>query len=960
MKLPLSSPQTPPLAESLVAGLVLALFWICMLASLKDKSLTSDEPQHAAVGYTYWKFNDYTMHPGNLAERWCALPLVVGSYRFPPGDWKRFLEGRLDGYHLGYNWIYKSGNNSGSMLFRGRAASGLLAVILGALVWLWARRLFGPAGGLLSLLLYVLNPTVLGNGALMTADIACSLFFLAATGCVWAMLHRLSPLRVLVSGLVMGGLFVVKASAPLIIPIGLTLIMARLLIRRPLPVAFGPQRELTRPGPQALALAAAVLAHLAITLVVIWGFYGFRYSTSPPAPPGSDRPTSYVPWATVLDKSSPDALLDRLSLDFTHEVAARRIFQSLGVPMDQWSPRTSDALQAVERTVLSPAQARRLEALAAAPPATLMSRTLDFINRRHWLPEAFIFHYAFEWKLSQERPSFFNGEFNFYGRKTFFPYTFLVKTPLPVFAIIALAATAAGARWRREGKSWGAPVWRQAGRGFYETLPLWILLTFYWGVAIFHHVNVGHRHILPTYAPLFVLCGAAVGWMDGSGRGTGIRVSRMAGVAICGLMVALAAEMAWRFPNYLAYFNGIVSPDQGYRHLVDNSLDWGQDLPGVKRYLQEHPPAGRVFLSYFGVASPGDYQIPITSLYSAPGWDWQASPPVLELDQPAPPQGRLRSYEFLGSTVHPDGMQGWLWAQKPSELRLSGGTYFISATLLQPLTPIRPWGRWTGRYEATYQDLYRTVRPFLQDDSDRRAALEQQPITEWQRLLSDFEEYRFARLAAFLRQREPDANVNFSILIYHLTDADVARALDGPPVESDAMAEVRRYEEGLRFEPDTADAFSNLGAALAEAGRIPEAISCFQNALSITPDDAKAHYDLGNTLAQIGRIPEAIVQYEEAVRIKPDYAKAQTNLGIALAQTGQAIEALSHFEEVLQLNPDSDDAHNNLGGVLFSLGRLPEAIGQFEQALQINPYDAKARNNLTRLRVLQQTHHSGG
>ena len=57
----------------------------------------------------------------------------------------------------------------------------------------------------------------------------------------------------------------------------------------------------------------------------------------------------------------------------------------------------------------------------------------------------------------------------------------------------------------------------------------------------------------------------------------------------------------------------------------------------------------------------------------------------------------------------------------------------------------------------------------------------QRPLVAWRNLLAEFDEYRLARLTAYLRRREPDDNVNFSILVYRLTDADVSRALDGPP-----------------------------------------------------------------------------------------------------------------------------------------------------------------------------------
>src|SRR5947209_6831662 len=46
-----------------------------------------------------------------------------------------------------------------------------------------------------------------------------------------------------------------------------------------------------------------------------------------------------------------------------------------------------------------------------------------------------------------------------------------------------------------------------------------------------------------------------------------------------------------------------------------------------------------------------------------------------------------------------------------------------------------------------------------------------------------FDHLRFARLCAWLRRREPDDSVGYSILVYRLTDRDVRDALYGPPAE---------------------------------------------------------------------------------------------------------------------------------------------------------------------------------
>ena len=192
------------------AALVLLLFWVAMVASLQDKSLTADEPGHALAGYTYWRFNDYRINPenGNLPQRWMAIPLLFGGDAFPPLDIEAWRNANLSA--VSDQWFYRLGNNLSWMLLRGRAMSGLLAVSLGAIVWWWSRRLFGPVGAMLSLLLYVLDPTILANGALMTSDAASALFLVASLLGVWSVLHRITPGRVLLSSLLMGGLFVSK------------------------------------------------------------------------------------------------------------------------------------------------------------------------------------------------------------------------------------------------------------------------------------------------------------------------------------------------------------------------------------------------------------------------------------------------------------------------------------------------------------------------------------------------------------------------------------------------------------------------------------------------------------------------------------------------------------------------------------------------------------------------------
>ena len=126
--------------------------------------------------------------------------------------------------------------------------------------------------------------------------------------------------------------------------------------------------------------------------------------------------------------------------------------------------------------------------------------------------------------------------------------------------------------------------------------PLWAFGLVYGAFAITSQLNIGHRHILPIYPVLFIGCGAVV-YLLRQNR----RTIFIAAVAILFLW-QIGESFAIR-PNYLAYFNEVAGgPARGYEHLVDSSVDWGQDLPALKRWLDAHPAIvdGKMYVRTYG------------------------------------------------------------------------------------------------------------------------------------------------------------------------------------------------------------------------------------------------------------------------------------------------------------------------------------------------------------------------
>jgi hypothetical protein len=312
-------------------------------------------------------------------------------------------------------------------------------------------------------------------------------------------------------------------------------------------------------------------------------------------------------------------------------------------------------------------------------------------------------------------------------------------------------------RWRRRALAdrATAPESPPVVPGWYPLTPHLTLVGVYLAVAISENINIGHRHVVPIYPSLYVLAGAAA-WALG-------RRTRWLGTVVVLLVAWRGIESAAIRPHYLAYFAPHVGgAKEGHLHLVDSSLDWGMDLPGLKRWLDRHNPEKRepVFLAYFGTDSPKQHGIDCVRL---PGFRPRRAPPR--------------------------------YALKP-------GYYAISATLLSG-TYLPTFGHWNPIYERLYQSHWKNARLFeasARDPAWRAELLERRPEPFWRNGYLSYDHFRFGRLCAWLRQQgNPPYHVGHSIFIWKLGESDLRAALHGPPPElHDPPAEWIRLVGGKR------------------------------------------------------------------------------------------------------------------------------------------------------------------
>ncbi len=130
--------------------------------------------------------------------------------------------------------------------------------------------------------------------------------------------------------------------------------------------------------------------------------------------------------------------------------------------------------------------------------------------------------------------------------------------------------------------------------------------------------------------------------------------------------------------------------------------------------------------------------------------------------------------------------------------------------------------------------------------------------------------------------------------------------------------------------------------ALAESGRLEEALQRARTLAARHPDWGPAHYQLGVLAATRGELELALQAFESAVIALPDDADAHNNLGFLLMKTGRSTDAQLHLERAVALAPGLAAARFNLGAWLAEHGRSSDARAHLEAARALDAHYREA------------------
>jgi 4-amino-4-deoxy-L-arabinose transferase-like glycosyltransferase len=529
---------------NITAGILLTIMFALMFFSSWNDAVIFDETAHIGAGYSYLTQRDMRLNPEHppLVKDLAALPLLLLNLRFPTDTaaWQSLVNGQWD---QGGPFLFEFGNNADSILHFARFPIMILGLLLGIVLFLWTRNLYGNKTAILATFFYAFSPTVIAHSRFVTTDIGASLAFLASIIIFIKFLARPTKKYILAAGIVFGVAQLTKFSLFLLIPIFVILGFVWLLVQEEFYDARASRKKrLTLFLKQALSLYLKIALIFIIGAVLIWAFYIWHVWDYPQARQLSDA-------QTLIGGFHP------------------QIF----VELDLWL-------------------------IGHAPTRPLGQYLLGVMMVTQ--------------RTAGGNSAYFLGEVSSAGWRYYFPTVYLLKETLGFHILTLLALFIALGRIKKAREKSLSAL-----RGWIvDNFPIFVsifFVVFYWTSSIANPLNIGVRHVLPTFPFIFFLVARELAlWTSISVideiksfrdfismiyKNFILPIPKMFFLMLT--LLWIASSVLVNFPYYLSYYNELAGGTRsGHLYATDSNYDWGQDLKRLRNIVKEE----KIYLDYFG------------------------------------------------------------------------------------------------------------------------------------------------------------------------------------------------------------------------------------------------------------------------------------------------------------------------------------------------------------------------
>lgn len=233
--------------------------------------------------------------------------------------------------------------------------------------------------------------------------------------------------------------------------------------------------------------------------------------------------------------------------------------------------------------------------------------------------------------FEQKKWSYLHGEQRLGGWWYYYLYALVIKTPISILALLALAVILSPFS-RRRGGAWTDELVLLA-----PAVVLFALVSSQTGFSRYF------RYVLPAL-PFFYIAASRLTLLfpasepalqdekADSARNSGKMAPRIRLIGwyfVSALVLTSIAESASVFPHSHSFFNLLAGgPYNGHAYLVDANIDWGEDVPFLKTWYDRRPQARPLYWAYFGGYVPTE---------DVTGIKWEPIPQAAQVNATGPP-----------------------------------------------------------------------------------------------------------------------------------------------------------------------------------------------------------------------------------------------------------------------------------------------------------------------------------
>ncbi len=261
----------------LIVSILIILFAIQVLWSMSYKTMEYDEVFHPVRGYTVLKLWDFRLDVGHppLVQMISALPWLFIGPEIPTDHPSWVEEGQNDFASFGHEFFFVRNKDKWfELLTWARIPIMIIGMLLGLIVFLWAKHLFGIIPGIAALTLFVFNPEMIAYSRFSGTDMGFDAALLLLLFLTYLYLRKPNMRMLVLTSLSFGLCFLTKFTIVVFLPVYVIFILLLAFIPE-----NGPIKINLKIISRKIRLIAYSLILFGITAVLLINIqYGFQES----------------------------------------------------------------------------------------------------------------------------------------------------------------------------------------------------------------------------------------------------------------------------------------------------------------------------------------------------------------------------------------------------------------------------------------------------------------------------------------------------------------------------------------------------------------------------------------------------------------------------------------------------------------------------------------------------------